>query len=156
MGKELISLAIEELAPLIEKQEISPVELTAAVLEQAETLDEQNNAYITITRENAIAAAKKAEREIADGKYRGKLHGIPMAIKDNIYFKDEVTTMASKIHRDLVSDHDATVIEKLRDSGVVFTGKLNMHEYAWGITNNNPHFGPARNPWDLDKIPVRS
>ena len=153
MGKELISLAIEELAPLIEKQEISPVELTAAVLEQAETLNEQNNAYITITRENAIEAAKKAEREIADGKYRGKLHGIPMAIKDNIYFKDEVTTMASKIHRDFVSDHDATVIEKLRDSGVVFTGKLNMHEYAWGITNNNPHFGPARNPWDLDKIP---
>lgn len=153
MSKELISLAIEELAPLIEKQEVSPVELTDAVLDQVDALNEQNNAYISITHESAKKAAKQAEREIAEGNYRGKLHGIPMGIKDNIYFKDEVTTMASKIHCDFVSDYDATVIENLRDSGVVFTGKLNMHEYAWGITNNNPHFGPARNPWDLEKIP---
>ena len=144
LSKELITLAIEELAPLIEKQEVSPVELTDAVLDQVEALNEQNNAYISITQESAKKAAKQAEREIAEGNYRGKLHGIPMGIKDNIYLKDEVTTMASKIHRDFVSDYDATVIEKLRDSGVVFTGKLNMHEYAWGITNNNPHFGPPK------------
>lgn len=153
LSKDLISLSIEELAPLIEKKEVSPVELTDAVLNQADALNDKNNAYITITHESAKESAKKAESEIANGNYRGKLHGIPMGIKDNIYFKDEVTTMASKIHSDFVSDYDATVIENLRESGVIFTGKLNMHEYAWGITNNNPHFGPARNPWDLDRIP---
>jgi len=76
-----------------------------------------------------------------------------MAIKDNIYFKDEVTTMCSKIHGEFVSDYDATVISKMREAGIVFTGKLNMHEYAWGITNNSPHFGPVKNPWNVEKIP---
>src|SRR5699024_11648254 len=68
-------------------------------------------------------------------------------------FKDKVSTMSSKIHKDFVSDHDATVIAKLREAGVVFTGKVSMHEYAWGITNNNPHYGAVKNPWNYEKIP---
>src|SRR5690625_767752 len=153
LSKELISKSVEELAPLIENKTISPVELTKAVLDQPETNSAQINAYINISRQDAETSAKKAEEEIANGKYRGMYHGIPMSIKDNIYFKDEVTTMASKIHENFVSDYDATVVKKLRDAGVIFTGKLNMHEYAWGITNNNPHYGACRNPWDLEKIP---
>ena len=153
LSKELISKSVEKLAPLIENKTISPVELTKAVLDHAETNNEQINAYINISRQDAETSAKRAEEEIANGDYRGMYHGIPMGIKDNIYFKDEVTTMASKIHKNFVSDYDATVVKKLRDAGVVFTGKLNMHEYAWGITNNNPHYGACRNPWDLEKIP---
>src|SRR5699024_216355 len=131
LSKELILKSAENLAPLIENKTISPVELTKAVLDHAETNNEQINAYINISRQDPETSAKRAEEEIANGDYRGMYHGIPMGIKDNIYFKDEVTTMASKIHKNFVSDYDATVVKKLRDAGVVFTGKLNMHEYAW-------------------------
>ncbi|SDI57827.1 aspartyl-tRNA(Asn)/glutamyl-tRNA(Gln) amidotransferase subunit A [Aneurinibacillus migulanus] len=153
LSKELVTKSVEELAPLLREREISPVELTQEILEHAESHNERINAYITITRKQAEEAALQAEKEIADGNYRGMYHGIPMGIKDNLYFKNEVTTMASKIHGDFVSDFDATVVSKLREAGVIFTGKLNMHEYAWGITNNNPHFGACRNPWDTEKIP---
>lgn len=153
MSKDLVLKSVEELAPLIEKKELSPVELTQAILDHADATEGKVNAYMEIYHEDAIKDAKKAEEEIANGNYRGMYHGIPMGIKDNIYFKDKVTTMSSKIHKDFVSDYDATVVKKLRDAGVIFTGKVSMHEYAWGITNNNPHYGPVRNPWNLEKIP---
>ncbi|WP_350302165.1 amidase [Peribacillus frigoritolerans] len=153
MSKELITKSVEELAPLIAKRDVSSLELTKAVLDHAESLNETVNAYISFTRKQAEETAQQADNEIASGNYRGMYHGIPMAIKDNLYFKNEVTTMASKIHQDFVPDFDATIISKLREAGVVFTGKLNMHEYAWGITTNNPYFGACRNPWDLEKIP---
>src|SRR5699024_1883048 len=205
LSKELIGKPVEELAPLIKNKEISPVELTGAVLGQVDKTEETINAYMDEYRDEtldnakkaeaeiangkyrgmyheipmgikdnvylkdkiysidsnihkvygdeATDSAKKAEAEIANGKYRGMYHGIPMGIKDNVYFKDNVSTMSSKIHKDFVSDHDATVIAKLREAGVVFTGKVSMHEYAWGITNNNPHYGAVKNPWNYDKIP---
>jgi len=153
LSKELVMKSVDELALLIRDQELSPVELTDAVLQQADETEEHVNAYMDIYREEALKDAKEAEKEIMDGHYKGVYHGIPMGIKDNIYFKDKVTTMSSKIHQDFVSDYDATVIKKLRDAGVIFTGKVSMHEYAWGITNNNPHYGAVRNPWHLDKIP---
>lgn len=153
LNKSLLEKPVEELAPLIEQRDISPVELTKAVLDHVETHNKQINAYIQITRGSAEEAALKAEKEIANGNYRGMYHGIPIAIKDNLYVKNETTTMASKIHQDFVPDFDATVVAKLRNAGVIFTGKLNMHEYAWGITNNNPHFGACTNPWDVEKIP---
>lgn len=153
MSKELVGKSVEELAPLIEKREVSSLELTRAVLDHAETLNHTVNAYISFTRQQAEETAEKVDQEIAAGNYRGMYHGIPMGIKDNLYFKNEVTTMASKIHQNFVSDYDATIIAKMREAGIVFTGKLNMHEYAWGITNNNPHFGACRNPWNLERIP---
>lgn len=146
-------MAVEELAPLLESKSISPVELTKEVLAHAENSQTQTNAYMAFYDEDANASAQKAEQEILSGHYRGMYHGIPMALKDNLYFKDKITTMSSKIHKDFVSNYDATVVKKLREAGVIFTGKVSMHEYAWGITNNNPHYGPVRNPWDLDKIP---
>ena len=103
--------------------------------------------------EEAMKQAKKAESEIARNKYKGKLHGVPLAIKDNIYFANRVTTMGSKIHKDFVSDFDATTVVKLRESGAIFLGKTNMHEYALGATTDNPHYGTCRNPWHLGKIP---
>src|SRR5690625_971523 len=143
----------DELSKLIESKELSPVELTEAVLKQADETEEDVNAYMEIYSEEALEDAKKAEQEIMNGNYKGMYHGIPMGIKDNVYFKDKVSTMSSKIHKDFVSDYDATVIKKLREAGVIFTGKVSMHEYAWGITNNNPHYGAVKNPWNLEKIP---
>lgn len=153
MRHELASQSIETLAPLLRDREISPVEITEAVLHQTERYNKQINAYIQIDAEAAIVAAKNAEQEIMNGDYRGPLHGIPMALKDIFYFKNEVVTMGSKIHKDFVPSYDATVVSRLKEAGVIFTGKLNMHEYAWGATTTNPHFGPCRNPWDLEKIP---
>lgn len=153
MTKQLAEKSIGELAPLLESKEVSPVEVTEAVLKQVETYNEQINAYIRVDAEDAQTSAKIAEVEIMKGKYKGKLHGIPMALKDIFYVKDKVVTMGSKIHKDFKPTYSATVVEKLAEAGVIFTGTLNMHEYAWGGTNNNPHFGPCRNPWDLEKIP---
>lgn len=153
MTKQLAEKSIGELAPLLESKEVSPVEVTEAVLKQVETYNEQTNAYIRVDAEDAQTSAKIAESEIMKGNYKGKLHGIPMALKDIFYVKDKVVTMGSKIHKDFMPSYSATVVEKLAEAGVIFTGTLNMHEYAWGGTNNNPHFGPCRNPWDLEKIP---
>lgn len=153
MNKEVISKTVSEIAPLIKKKHISPVELTKAVLDHAEANHKHINAYISFSREKAEASAKKAEQEILNGGYLGMYHGIPMALKDNLYIKNEITTMGSKIHNNFFPEYNATVVNKLTESGVILTGKLNMHEYAWGITNNNLHFGACRNPWDVDRIP---
>ncbi|WP_042351651.1 Asp-tRNA(Asn)/Glu-tRNA(Gln) amidotransferase GatCAB subunit A [Bacillus massiliigorillae] len=152
MNKKWNESTISELAPLIKNKEVSPVEVTRAVIDQIETLNNKLNAYINVTVDKALEQAEVAEKEVLSGNYRGPLHGIPMAIKDNIYFANEVTTMGSKIHKEFVSKDNATVVTKLKEAGTIFTGKLNLHEYAWGATNNNPHFGPCRNPWDLERI----
>ncbi len=148
-----LELPVSELAKLIKNKEVTSVELTKLYLQQAHDKNETINAYISFRDELALKRAEEMDKEIANGHYRGMYHGIPMAIKDNIYLKDEVTTMASKIHADFVSDYDATVVKKMDEAGIVQIGKLNMHEYAWGISNNSPHFGPVKNPWNLNKIP---
>jgi aspartyl-tRNA(Asn)/glutamyl-tRNA(Gln) amidotransferase subunit A len=143
---------ISELAPLVKSKQISPVEIVRDVLEQIEKLNGELNAYIEVTADKAHRQAETAEAEILSGNYRGPLHGIPVAIKDNIYIANETATMGSKIHRNFQPSYHATVVEKLSEAGAVFPGKLNLHEYAWGATNNNPHFGPVRNPWDTERI----
>ncbi len=153
MKSELAAKSIEELAPLIRDRKVSPVEVTEAVIYQTEAHNKKINAYIQIDADKAMDTAKNAEKEIMNGHYRGPLHGVPMALKDILYFKNEVVTMGSKIHKNFVPSYDATVVLKLKEAGVIFTGRLNMHEYAWGATTNNPHFGPCRNPWNLEKIP---
>jgi aspartyl-tRNA(Asn)/glutamyl-tRNA(Gln) amidotransferase subunit A len=153
MSKDLTSKSIGELAPLIAGKELSPVELTQTVLKRAEAYNPEINAFIRIDADLAMESAKKAESEIMNGNYIGPLHGIPMALKDIFALKGQVSTMGSKIHKDYVADYDATVVAKLKQAGAVMTGTLNMHEYAWGGTTNNPHFGPCRNPWDTSRIP---
>lgn len=153
MTEDLLGLSVTELAERIKSQEVSPVEATSAMLAHAKELDDKLNAYISFDEEGALEAARTAEQEIAKGNYKGTFHGVPLALKDNIYVGGQVTTMASKIHGSFVSEHDATVVAKLKEAGAVLAGKLNMHEYAWGIDNNSPHFGPVHNPWNLDKVP---
>lgn len=153
MNKDLLKLSVTELAELIKSKKISPVEVTDNLLSYIEKSNDDTNSYISIRKEKALEEAKQAEKDIMDGNYRGVFHGVPMGLKDNIYFEKEITTMASKIHGNFVSDIDATVAAKLKKAGAVFTGKLNMHEYAWGIDTNNPHFGACHNPWNPEKVP---
>jgi aspartyl-tRNA(Asn)/glutamyl-tRNA(Gln) amidotransferase subunit A len=152
-------VSIEEIAALFRKRKLSPVELTKLILDRIERLNPKLNAYITVTRELALAQAKKAEAELSASRGRkglrdlGPLHGIPISLKDNIYTKGIRTTAGSKILSNFVPEQDAVVVAKLKEAGAILLGKTNLHEFAYGATTNNPHYGPARNPWDLSRIP---
>jgi aspartyl-tRNA(Asn)/glutamyl-tRNA(Gln) amidotransferase subunit A len=146
-------MTITELAPRIRNREISPVELTRETLARIRSLQPKLNAYITVTEEWALKQAEQEEKEIAAGRYRSLLHGIPFAAKDLLYTKGIKTTVGSKILADFVPDFDATVIERLYQAGAILIGKAGLHEWAYGITSNNPHFGTIRNPWDPERIP---
>lgn len=156
---DLAFASIEEIARLFRKRKLSPVELTKLMLDRIERLNPKLNAYITVTPELALAQAKKAEAELfaprgrKGHRDRGPLHGIPISLKDNIYTKGVRTTAGSKILADFVPERDAVVVVKLKEAGAVLLGKTNLHEFAYGATTNNPHYGPARNPWDLSRIP---
>lgn len=121
-------------------------------LTQAKSLNPTVNAYISFREEAALAEAQAAEDEIRAGNTRGPLHGVPVALKDSVFVKDEVTTLGSRIHGDFKPPHDGAVVEKLRAAGAIIVGKLNLHEYAWGLTNDNPYFGVTRNPWNPGKL----
>jgi hypothetical protein len=149
---ELLSFDIHHVASLIRARKISPVELLEAALERIEALNPELNAFITVAVEQARDAARKAEREILRKRYRGPLHGIPIALKDNIETKGLRTTAGSKILGDFLPDADADVVRALRRSGAIIVGKTNLHEFAYGITTENPHYGPTRNPWDLERV----
>jgi len=152
MSSDLALRSIDELAPLIRDKQVSPVEITESVLKRVEKYDSRVNSHIQVFAEKAAIAAKQAETQIMNGQYLGPLHGIPMALKDIFYIKGEIATIGSKIHKNFVPDYDSTIVARLKDAGVVLTGTLNMHEYAFGVTNYNPHFGSCSNPWNLDMI----
>jgi aspartyl-tRNA(Asn)/glutamyl-tRNA(Gln) amidotransferase subunit A len=150
---ELCLLSIEDAAKLIVSKQLSPVELTDALLARIEALNPKLNAYMTVTAESARAEAKAAEAEIAAGKHRGALHGIPIAHKDLFDTKGVRTTAGMKIFADRVPDADAAVVERLREAGAISLGKLGMHEAAYGTTSDNVHFGAIKNPWDTERVP---
>jgi aspartyl-tRNA(Asn)/glutamyl-tRNA(Gln) amidotransferase subunit A len=153
---DLVFASIEEISRLFRKRKLSPVELTHLLLARIVELDPKLNSFITITSDQALAQAKKAEAELFSRKAsrdRGPLHGIPISLKDNIYTKDIRTTAGSKILSKFIPQHDATIVTQLKNAGAILLGKTNMHEFAYGVTSNNPHFGPVHNPWDLARIP---
>src|SRR5690625_1860728 len=129
-----------------EKKEFSPVEITQQYLERAKK-HESLNAFVTVTEEIALEQAKIAEQKW-QMKENGKLEGIPLSYKDNIYTKNVRTTSASKIDEDFVPKENAVIIDTLNKEGAVMVGKNNMHEFAFGITSNNPFYGPVKNPWN--------
>ncbi|MBE0409259.1 MAG: Asp-tRNA(Asn)/Glu-tRNA(Gln) amidotransferase subunit GatA [Anaerolineales bacterium] len=147
------NLELNEVAKLIKIKEISPVEITEAFLGRIQQLDERLNSFITLTADSALKEARHAEKEILDGKYRGWLHGIPLALKDLYETQGIRTTAGSCFFVDYVPEKDGEVVRRLKSGGPVFLGKLNMHEIALGITNDNPHFGACHNPWDLQRSP---
>lgn len=153
---ELANLSIERAAAALQKGEMSPLELTDAYLARIEQLNPRINAYITVTAERAREDAKRATEELAAGKVRGPLHGIPIAHKDLYETAGIRTTGGAKIHADHIPQDDCMVAARLRAAGTILLGKLNTHEYAYGVTTDNPHFGPTRNPWDLQRIPAGS
>ncbi len=145
-------LTIARMAPLIRKKQISPVELTEFFLERIHRFQPKLNAFITVTANLARKQARQAEREILRGKYRGPLHGIPISLKDLFYTAGIRTTAGSKILRNFVPLENAVVVDRLYEAGAVLLGKTNLHEFAYGVTTNNPHYGPVHNPWDLRRV----
>jgi aspartyl-tRNA(Asn)/glutamyl-tRNA(Gln) amidotransferase subunit A len=152
---DLVFKSGQELAALIKSRKVSPVEVTEAFLDRAEMLNPKVNAFITITRDHALAAARAAEKEIAAGKYRGPLHGVPYAPKDILATKGIKTTNGSKVTADWVTDYESTITERLNKAGAILMGKLNLLEFAMG-SGVVSGFGPARNPWDLEYSPAGS
>jgi aspartyl-tRNA(Asn)/glutamyl-tRNA(Gln) amidotransferase subunit A len=148
----LTNLSLAEAARLVASREVSPVELTRACLDRIERLDRQINAFITRTADQALHEASEAEAAIARGDRIGPLHGIPLALKDLYDTRGVRTTAGSSFFAAHVPDRDAAVVERLRRAGAVILGKLNLHEIALGVTNDNPHFGPCRNPWDTARV----
>ncbi len=153
MSQELLSLSIAELAPLIERREVSPVEVTRAALDRAAVLGPQLASIITLLEDQALAQAKAREADILGGGYRGPMDGIPVSIKDNIQTGGIRTTAGTKVFDAFVPDEDAFAVAGLKQAGAIILSKDNLHELASGNTTNNPWFGQARNPWNLECSP---
>jgi aspartyl-tRNA(Asn)/glutamyl-tRNA(Gln) amidotransferase subunit A len=150
MADELAYLTIAEAARLIEQKQLSPVELTTALIRRAEALDPQLNAYLLLTADRAVDQARQAEQEIMAGGYRGLMHGIPFALKDIYATAGIRTTGHSRICLDTVPSADATTVRKLHEAGAVLTGKLATHEFAHGGPSFDLPWPPARNPWNRE------
>ena len=149
---DLTGLSLKDASDLLDARKVSPVELTRACLARIERLNPSLNAFITVTGEQALADAKAAETLIASGKRRGRLDGIPIALKDLFDTAGVRTTAGSAIFADRVPVGDAEVVRRLRAAGAVILGKLNMHEFAYGDTSAQSHYGPVHNPWQLQHI----
>jgi aspartyl-tRNA(Asn)/glutamyl-tRNA(Gln) amidotransferase subunit A len=143
---------VAELGRLIRSREVSPVEATEAYLERIDRIDGQVNSYITVCHEEARQAAREAEQAIASGQYRGPLHGVPVAVKDQFDTAGIRTTYGSALEWDHVPSEDAVVVAKLKEAGAVLLGKLNLSEFALGESFHHPG-GQPRNPWDLSRNP---
>jgi aspartyl-tRNA(Asn)/glutamyl-tRNA(Gln) amidotransferase subunit A len=148
---DVTSLSLAEAARGIRNKALTSVQLTEACLQRAQSLNPVINAYITIMKESAMAQARVLDAEARAGKFRGPLHGVPLALKDNIDTAGTRTTAASAVFDDRVPKEDAEVTRRLKAAGAVIIGKTNMHEFANGITSATSYFGPVRNPWALDR-----
>ncbi|MGH2499301.1 MAG: amidase, partial [Candidatus Limnocylindria bacterium] len=135
------------------ERSVSPLELVDACLARIEGLEGRLNAVITLTADAARRRARELERELRAGRDRGPLHGIPIALKDLYETAGVRTTAGSRILAESVPARDAAAVERLRAAGAISLGKLNLHELAFGVTNDNPHYGATRNPWALDRSP---
>ena len=150
--EEIASLTISELSELIRGRKISPVEVSRAMLERIDRLNSKLNAYITVTGDLAMKSAQQAESEIRYKRWRGPLHGVPIALKDLFDTAGIRTTAASALFKDRVPDRDAEVVRRLKAAGAVLLGKTNMHEFAYGGTSLVTAFGGVHNPWETGNI----
>src|SRR6266436_3165061 len=146
-------MTILEAAAALRARKVSSVELTTDALNCIRDLNPRLNAVQTLLGESALESAREADQDLARSIDIGPLHGIPIAVKDVFETKGVRTTCGSKLFENFVPDRDAAVVEKLDVAGAVLIGKTGMHELAFGVTSNNPHFGAVRNPWDPERIP---
>jgi len=149
---ELAFLSIERAAALLRRREISPLELVDTALARIERWSSSLHAFLTILAEQARQDAKRAEKAIRRGTARSVLHGIPLSLKDNFYTRAIRTTAGSKILADFVPNQDSAVAKSLAEAGAILLGKTNMHEFAYGITGENPHYGSSHNPWAPTRV----
>ncbi|MEX0802292.1 MAG: amidase [Candidatus Binatia bacterium] len=149
---DICELNLADLSRLIAARELSSSEAVKAALKRLERLEDKLNAFITVVSEQALAEAKKADDEIARGRYCGPLHGIPVTIKDLFETAGVRTTAGSKILADWVPETDSAVVERLRAAGAIIIGKTNLDEFGHGGTSTLSHFGPVHNPWNIDRI----
>ncbi len=149
---ELTSLTLTQARAAIRARKISPLELTDAHLARSETLNPKLNVYLQITADSARDAARAATRGMKRGAPLAPLHGIPLALKDLFDQRGARTTAGSVLLKENIANDDAFAAKKLRDAGAILLGKLNMHEWAYGVTTINPHFGACRNPWNAEHI----
>ena len=147
---DLTGMTLKRASELVRTKQASPVDLAEACFKQIDRYNAPLNAFITITRDKAMIAAREMEAEQQRGKWRGPLHGIPIAIKDNIDTAGILTTGASELFKDRIPTEDADVIRRLKNAGAVILGKLNLHEFAYGGTTTVSYYGAAHNPWALD------
>jgi aspartyl-tRNA(Asn)/glutamyl-tRNA(Gln) amidotransferase subunit A len=154
-ASEILFKSVAELAPLLKARKLSPVEVVRAFLDRIEAANPKVNAFITVTGEQALQRARKAEQEIAAGHYRGPLHGVPYAPKDLLATKGIRTTNGSRVTSNWIPDHESTVTARLNQAGAILIGKLNLLEFAMG-SGQKGLIGPARNPWDLTYSPSGS
>ena len=150
--EDLAFASIHELAPKIKDGSVSPIELTEIALERIESLDSKLNSFLDVWHEEALAAAAKAEEQIADGNYLGPMHGIPIGLKDLVDVAGKATTAGSKVLQSNIASSNATVTGRLNTAGAITIGKTNLVEFALGSAGVNPYTGDAHNPWDTDKI----
>ena len=153
LAEDVFFLSVADLSRKLKAKEISPVALAEGFLDRLERIGPKLGAVVTVTRERALAEAKAAEREVAAGKWRGPLHGVPYGVKDLLATKGIPTTGGAEPYRNQVFDEDATVVTKLREAGAVLIGKLAMVELAGGMGYNNADAsftGPGRTPWNTD------
>jgi aspartyl-tRNA(Asn)/glutamyl-tRNA(Gln) amidotransferase subunit A len=149
---ELAFLSVERASVLLRRRELSPLELVDAALARIERSSSSLHVFLTILAEQARQQAKRAEQELRRGQPRSPLHGVPVSLKDNIWTRGIRTTAGSKILSDFVPDTDSLVAKSLAEAGAILLGKTNMHEFAYGITGENPHYGSSRNPWAPERI----
>jgi aspartyl-tRNA(Asn)/glutamyl-tRNA(Gln) amidotransferase subunit A len=147
----LTSLSLAEASALVRGGKLSPTELTRACLARIEALDSKLNAFITVTADLALTAARQAEAEIRRGEWRGPLHGIPIALKDLVDTEGVLTTAGSRVFAERVPGQDAEIVRRLKAAGAVLLGKLNMHEFAYGGSTVVSAFGAVHNPWALGR-----
>jgi len=146
-------MTIEEFARRFRAREISSAEITEECLRRIEADNPRLNAFITVTADAARQRARQADEELAAGRDRGPLHGVPLSIKDLLDMRGVATTAASRVREGHVAERDASSIAHLAQAGAVFVGKTNLHEYAFGTTNEDSAYGPARNPHDPTRSP---
>ncbi len=144
---------IQEASTSLRERNVSAVELATVAIARIDRLNTSLRAFITVTADYALERARQADSELAVGRDRGPLHGIPIAVKDLFHMRGVPTTAGSKVFEKFVPEVSAAVIDKLEAAGAVILGKLNMHELAYGITSANPHFGAVRNPWNVERSP---
>src|SRR5579863_1642644 len=151
-GEQLTSLTLTEASAKIRAGSVTSTQLTKAVLDRIGVLDPKVNSYITVMTDAALEQAVQLDSEAKSGKFRGPLHGIPIALKDNIDTAGVRTTAASQVFATRVPAEDADIVRRLKAAGAVIVGKLNLHEFAMGCTGDVSYFGPTRNPWALDHV----